>query len=44
MRAAIQGAFPDGLLPPIDEVWYVSTWGNEADNFTKLRKWVGNKK
>jgi len=44
MRAAIQGAFPDGLLPPIDEVWYVSTWGNEADNFTKLRKCVANQK
>ncbi len=44
MRAAILGAFPDGLHPHLDEVWYVSTWGNEADNFTKLRKWVGNKK
>ena len=44
MRAAIKEGFPDGLHPDLDEVWYVSTWGKSADNFTKLRKWAGNKK
>jgi hypothetical protein len=44
MRAAIKEAFPNGLHSDLDEVWYVSTWGDEADNFTKLRKWSGNKK
>lgn len=43
MLQAIKLAFPDGLHPDLDELWYVSTWGNHLGQFTKLPKWVGTK-
>ena len=42
MLHAIKLAFPDGLHPDLDELWYVSTWGNHISNFTKLPKWGGS--
>jgi hypothetical protein len=44
MLHAIKLAFPDGLHPHLDEIWYVSSWGNHIGKFTKLPKWGGNKK
>jgi hypothetical protein len=44
MLHAIKLAFPDGLHPDLDEIWYVSTWENHIGQFTKLPKWGGNKK
>ncbi len=32
----IREAFPNGLPSNLDEVWYVSTWDNEANDFDKL--------
>ncbi|MCX5889105.1 MAG: hypothetical protein NTY36_06585 [Deltaproteobacteria bacterium] len=44
MLHAIKLAFPDGLHPDLNEIWYVSTWGNHIAKFTKLPKWGGKKK
>jgi hypothetical protein len=44
MLRVIKLAFPDGLHPDLDELWYVSTWGNHVGQFTKLPKWGANKK
>lgn len=44
MLHAIKLAFPDGLHPDLDEIWYFSAWGNHIGNFTNLPKWTGNKK
>jgi hypothetical protein len=44
MLHAVKLAFPDGLHPDLDEIWYISTWGNHIGKFTKLPKWGGNKK
>jgi hypothetical protein len=43
MLHAFKLAFPDGLHPDLDEIWYVSTWGNHIGKFTKLGKWDVNK-
>lgn len=40
----IKLAFRDGLHLDLDELWYVSTWGNHMGQFTKLPKWGANKK
>jgi len=42
MLHTIKLAFPDGLHPDLDELWYVSTRGNHISNFTKLPKWGGS--
>jgi hypothetical protein len=44
MLHAIKLAFPDGLHPDLDEIWYVPTQGNHIAKFTKLPKWDGKKK
>jgi hypothetical protein len=44
MLHAIKSAFPNGLNPELDELWYVSTWGNHVGQFAKLPKWGANKK
>jgi hypothetical protein len=43
MLHAFRLAFPDGLHPDLDEIWYVSTWGNHTGKFAKLSKWGGTK-
>jgi formate/nitrite transporter FocA (FNT family) len=43
MLHAIKSAFSDGLHSDLDEIWYVSTWGNHIGNFTQLPKWGENK-
>jgi len=43
MLHAIKLAFPDGLHPDPDEIWYVPTWGNHVGKFTKMPKWGKNK-
>jgi hypothetical protein len=42
MLHALKLAFPDGLDPDLDELWYVLTWGNHISKFTKPPKWRGS--
>jgi hypothetical protein len=39
MLHALKLAFPDGLHPNLDEIWYVPTWGQHIGKFTKLPRW-----